>query len=179
MRFRLLLAGSLFLAIPPAMAGEDSAAKTDAAPENATSSLLGDVTDGIGHVLKVLVGPPLGPPPPLNLPAIPESAPKPAAASPAAVPPAPPEPVAPEPAPPEPVAVTPAAPVPAAVTPPPIIPARGTEPPPPGSGAAVLRPVPAKPLSAAPPPPAEPVCRTRAAATATPEQAARLPRCGF
>jgi len=176
MRFRLLLAGSLFLAIPPAMAGEESAAKTDAAPENAASTLLGDVTDGIGHVLKVLVGPPLGPPPPLNLPAIPESTPKPAAASPPAVPPAPPEPVAATPAPPEPVAMTPVAPVPAAVTPPPI-PAHGAEPPMahPPTG---VKPVPAKPLSAPPPPPAEPVCRTRAAATATPEQAARLPRCG-
>ncbi len=176
MRFRsLLLAGSLILAASSAMA-EDAPAKKEAAPGDATLELLGDVVDGVGGFLKVLVGPPISSPSPmLNLPGANDSAPppaaKPAVAPPLAMPIPPPPPV-PAPAPPTP-------PPPVIATPEPVQPPSAFPPAPVPMPAQVMVIHPfAKPAAVVPPPPpAEPACRTRAAATATLEQAARLPRC--
>ena len=188
MRFcSLLLTGSLFAALSsPVLAdepGKDAAAPNSNITDSA-ADLLGDVVDGASSFLKVLVGPPLGPQPQLNLPgsvaqpepvAVRPSAP---AAAPAVAMPQPQEPppaIAPAPGPAAPVIPPAVASPPAPIPPAPIPPA-----PSPMPAQVVVRhpfakPTPAIPL---PPPPAEPACRTRAAATATLEQAARLPRCG-
>jgi len=169
----LVLACLLLAAVTPAALAEDNGVS----PRKGDPDLVGDVIDEVGGFLKLLVGPPLTPPPPLNLP-IPEpgskplapAAPPPVALVPAAPPPPPPtevlqpapQSVAPPMAPAtiQPAVLTPSPPP--VMTPPPPTPTRPTR--------AVLVP---QPLPVPEPPSACP----RVAATATIEQAAKLPRC--
>jgi hypothetical protein len=200
MRSRFLSATGLAMAMMaacPALA-EDAAAKSDA--EGAPIvKVLGDVVEGIGGVLKVLVGPPSSSPTPyLGL----EGTARPVKPEPAVM--ATPVPM-PEITPPEQPAIAPAAvaapkaqqPLPMAPSPPPqpipaaqavvVQPAQAAIRPAPAAQAAI-RPAPAtqaaivQPAQAAIRPASsarlvEPVCARRVAATATQEQAAGLPRC--
>lgn len=162
----LLLSGVLALAVTPALA-EDSPKDSG----NGALGLLEDVVDGVGGILKILVGPPISSPSPyLNLPGNyeqsedkPKQAPVPVAVPSPPLPPASPTPATVAP----PVAGPPAAVV---VTPPPALKAV-TPQPRPQQPAVITKP------AATPLPPMEPICQTRAAATATLEQAAKLPPC--
>jgi hypothetical protein len=172
------------IAAGPAFA-DDSTVKNNA--EGAPiAGVLGDVVDGIGGVLKILVGPPISSPTPyLGLegaampakPAPEQPDPSPAVAAPptlgpeapAAAQPAVTVPAAVTPAPPDAIAPTPKVTAPLPAVSPPIKPAPRPVPPSP----ALAAPAPRPPVPAA----AEPVCARRIAATATLEQAARLPRC--
>ena len=182
------------IAAGPAFA-DDSTVKKNAEGDPIVG-VLGDVVDGIGGVLKILVGPPISSPSPyLGLegaampakPAPEQPDPRPAVTAPLA-----PVPEAPAAAPPVAVpaarTVPAAGTVPAAVIPAPphaIAPTPEITAPLPTASPAIKpapRPGPPPPAVAAPAPrvmvpAAEPVCARRIAATATLEEAARLPRC--
>lgn len=171
------------IAAGPAFA-DDNAARNNAEGDP-IAGVLGDVVDGIGGVLKILAGPPISSPTPyLGLegaampakPAPEQPDPGPAVAAPPALGPEAPAaalpvtvPAAVTPAPPHPIAPTPKVTAPLPAVSPPIKPAPRPALPSP----ALAAPAPRTPVPAA----AEPVCARRVAATATLEQASRLPRC--